>query len=67
VAVVEFGEKLKAKSMRQSVKVPILFATLFNDQAQGMLDANCKEVAFYEKLGKADCRRSICCQGKRGM
>ena len=49
VAVVEFGEKVKAKSMLAGGQSAAPNSPHFYDQAQRYADANFKEVAFYKE------------------
>ena len=48
VAVVEFGEKVKAKSLLAGGQSGNPESPHFDDQVQNYLDANFKDVAFYE-------------------
>ncbi len=49
VAVVEFGEKVKAKSLLAGGQSNDPNSTHFNDQAQRYADVNFKDVAYYRK------------------
>jgi acyl-homoserine-lactone acylase len=66
VAVVEFGEKVKAKSMLAGGQSSDPNSPHFYDQAQRYADANFKEVAFYrEDVEKRMQEKYV--PGKRGM
>jgi acyl-homoserine lactone acylase PvdQ len=65
VAVVEFGEKVKAKSILAGGQSADPNSPHFTDQAQRYADGNFKEIAFYkEDVEKRVEERYI--PGKRG-